>query len=662
MRRLPLALLSLAVGGLLACSVPTEGAVRSDEAELEAMALPGVDERLMDRSIDPCQDFYGFVCGNYASVQPPGTVRASRFGDLTQQRQVIVGEIVEGLKTAPRNETERKASAFTASCMEQPDARARDYLVGFRREIEAAASLTDVMRIVAKMHRAKPSHSHPLFAFLPTTSEGRRSSVGMQPGGYDYFQTDYANPEMVAGRVAKTAAEIRVADPQMFESDALRLAQAAVALEKQLADASAGESSLDARPLGQRGLEVVAPHLDWATYFHVLGAPDDLGEFPIWRLDWFAALDGILSTASLVDIKAYLVAQLYAPMASLLAPGDRTQLCQGYLMSKLADVVEPRFLEAAGVDEHAQGKARALYRAIVAEFDKELRVASFLDATTRAEAVVKLAKMGEAIAASRELDDLRGYEVDPDASWIENNVRLNERNFARALETHDAPPDLDHVSFPAPAVNAGYYPGENRVVIPGGILGGFFFSPAAPAFANFAAVGTVMGHEITHGFDSRGRQFDGNGAFRDWWSPAVNAEFERRAQCLVDQYDAFVLPGVVDPATGQLARVNGKNTLGENIADAGGLKLAFRASKVQGRNAGQTVAGFTPVQQFFVGYGQNYCEISPPESVLMQVQRGVHSPGRARVTLPLANMPEFAEAFQCAAGTPMAPVDRCQVW
>jgi endothelin-converting enzyme/putative endopeptidase len=198
----------------------------------------------------------------------------------------------------------------------------------------------------------------------------------------------------------------------------------------------------------------------------------------------------------------------------------------------------------------------------------------------------------------------------------------------------------------------------NEMVFPAGILQPPFFNKLAPETVNYGAIGMVVGHELTHGFDDQGRKYDALGNLADWWTPEVAKEFDRRAACVSRQYAGYEsLPGVT---------LNGDLTLGENIADLGGLKLAFAAMDAarRGEKADGAVAGFGPAQQFFVGYAQAWCAKYREEELRLRAVTDPHSPARFRVNGPLSNLPEFAAAFGCAEGTPMvrAAAERCEVW
>jgi putative endopeptidase len=660
------AALSFAVA---ACSsAPTsEEPFELDAAELTAMAVPGVDETALNRAVDPCTDFYEFACGGYVASLPADTQREVRsFSQLQKDQLAVLDRVVDEIMTAPRSDAERKAGAFFKSCMAEDTApKTTAYLTGFRAEIDAASTPAAIAEVVARMHRRGVSAFFALFATADSQRQGRSGTVAAFGAGYD-FSADYENEADRTRLVANRARAILAAEPSLGEAEANRIGAAAVKIEHSLFTAAAAVEAAAERPhpVGRRGLESAAPNVDWNAYFGMLGR-QSLGNFPVEGLSYFAALDTLLKTADPADLHAYLTSRWYGAAARVgLAPPApaRAGFCKSQLEFTMSDAIESRFLELAGVDARARAKARALWGAIVTAFEEELRNEPFLDVATRVEAEVKLGKMRGAIASSRRLDDFRGAVVNASDAFVVNVMSLRERDFEDGLSHIGRPLPLLHVDFPAPFVNASYDGSLNKINVPGGILGGYFFSASAPQLANFAAIGSVLGHELTHGFDNNGRQLDGDGVERDWWTPAVDSAFKERSQCLVDQYSAFTLDGVPDPVTGEApGHVNGAMTLGENIADNGGLKTAYRASKVEGRTS-PIVSGFTPSQQFFVGYGQLWCGKSAPAVASQGLAGDPHSPEKARVNLPLANFEAFSSAFQCKAGAPMAPAQRCGVW
>jgi putative endopeptidase len=237
-----------------------------------------------------------------------------------------------------------------------------------------------------------------------------------------------------------------------------------------------------------------------------------------------------------------------------------------------------------------------------------------------------------------------------------NMRRASANDAAYWFAKAEKPVDPDTWFMNPHEVNAYYNPPQNEIAFPAGILQPPFFAADAPKASNYGAMGMVMGHEITHGFDDEGRKYDGTGLMRDWWSDDAVNKFESAAQCVVDQYGTYEpLPEL---------KVNGELTLGENIADLGGARLAYRAYRqwVAEHGAEPEVTGLTPEQQFWVSFGQAWCTVSADQTVRVRVQTDPHSPPRFRINGPVVNLPEFSEAFQCPAGAPMHPTETCEVW
>jgi endothelin-converting enzyme/putative endopeptidase len=239
-----------------------------------------------------------------------------------------------------------------------------------------------------------------------------------------------------------------------------------------------------------------------------------------------------------------------------------------------------------------------------------------------------------------------------------NAIRATEFENRRELAKIGKPVDRGEFGMSPPTVNAYYSSSMNDINFPAGILQPPFYDPQATDAENYGHIGAIVGHELTHGFDDHGRQFDGNGNLADWWTGDDARKFEEKTDCEVKEYSSFT---AVDDA-----KVNGKLTLGENTADNGGLRLAYIAfledAKRKNIDLNQKQDGYTPLQQFFLGYGQNWCGATRPEQLRTQVQTDPHSPRQFRLDGVVQNMPEFGQAFGCKVGQPMMPANYCRVW
>ena len=279
---------------------------------------------------------------------------------------------------------------------------------------------------------------------------------------------------------------------------------------------------------------------------------------------------------------------------------------------------------------------------------------SWMTPATKKEALVKLHAIADKIGYPDHWRDYTSLSI-VRGDALGNSQRSNAFEFHRQMSKIGKPVDKSLWEMTPPTVNAYYNPLENNINFPAGILQPPFYSAKADAAVNFGGSGAVIGHELTHGFDDQGRQFDARGNLKDWWTPADAKSFEDRAQCIVDEYSGFT---AIDDV-----KLNGKLTLGENTADNGGLRIALMAYLA--RTADQpapTLDGFTPEQRVFLGWGQVWCENVRPERARMLAQINPHSPGHDRVNGVVSNMPEFQKAFACKADAPMVRKNQCRVW
>jgi putative endopeptidase len=318
-------------------------------------------------------------------------------------------------------------------------------------------------------------------------------------------------------------------------------------------------------------------------------------------------------------------------------------------------------LGRAYVEENFSAATKAQTVAMIGEieaaYEENLRTLDWMSEETRQRALVKLKGIVNKVGYP---DNWRDYSalavVRGDA--LGNALRASAFEFRRRLDKIGKPVERGEWGMTPPTVNAYYSERVNDINFPAGILQPPFYDADGDLAANYGGIGAVMGHEMTHGFDDQGRHFDVNGNLTDWWTAADAAAFEGRAACMVKEYGGFT---AVDDV-----KVNGKLTLGENIADNGGLSLAFTALRAALARSGrrQSVEGYTPEQRFFIGYAQTWCGNATPADERRRALTDSHSPGEFRVNGVVVNEPEFAKAFSCPAGAPMAPLPEnvCRVW
>jgi endothelin-converting enzyme/putative endopeptidase len=304
----------------------------------------------------------------------------------------------------------------------------------------------------------------------------------------------------------------------------------------------------------------------------------------------------------------------------------------------------------------AEGKARTLK--MVEEIEKALgrdtQSLAWMTPATKEQALIKLRAVINKIGYPDKLRDYSTVKI-ARGEAVGNDERATEFEVHRQLNQIGKPVDRSEWVMTPPTVNAYYNPPENSINFPAGILQPPFYDNRLDPAVNYGGVGSVIGHELTHGFDDQGRKFDPQGNLRDWWSPEDAKEFEKRAECFIQEYSAFTpLENV---------HLNGKLTLGENTADNGGLRLAFMAlmDSLDGKSQ-LKIDGFTPEQRFFLAWGQVWCQNVRPEAARLRAQTDPHSPGQYRVNGVLQNMPEFQQAFSCKVGQPMVRAPACRVW
>ncbi|HEU4539218.1 MAG TPA: M13 family metallopeptidase, partial [Polyangiaceae bacterium] len=310
------------------------------------------------------------------------------------------------------------------------------------------------------------------------------------------------------------------------------------------------------------------------------------------------------------------------------------------------------------VERHFGGSARddaqRMAVAVSEAFAARAAELPWMDADTRARALRKRERMLYLIGYP---ERFKAYDFAVDRrAFAANQLAARAHEVRRKLSKVGTTADRGEWVLSPPTVNAYYEPLMNHMAFPAGILQAPFYDPRAADVVNFGAVGMIVGHELTHGFDDEGSQYDEAGNLADWWRPETRRRFDEKGRCLAAQYDAYeTLPGV---------KLNGKLTLGENIADLGGAKLAFRAYRARRAGAPERLVadGYEEDQLFFIALGQAWCGKTSDEFARMLAQVDPHSPARFRVNGPLANLPEFARAFACPAGAPMAPVNRCEIW
>ncbi|HET8934841.1 MAG TPA: M13 family metallopeptidase [Polyangiales bacterium] len=682
------ALLSLvwsACGGAMtpAPSVSSPPPPAAKPAQQVSLADVGLDASKLDRTADPCHDFYRYACGAWLDRTeiPKDKAQFGTFNAIYDRNELILREILEQAAQDPGSDPVlQKLGAFYGSCMDEPaiekaGTSALAPLFAITSKVKDSRSLIDAIgQLHARGIRA-------LFALNPTQDKKDATQMIAQIGqsglglpDRDYYVDD--DPDKRALRDAYLA-HIENLFTLNGKPKASAKQAAANTMAIEIALAKTQKTRVELRDetgtynrIDREGLVKLAP-LPWDLYFERLGQPEirPINTVSVPYVEGFARLARSFSPAQLRD---YLDAQILITTAPALPKrfadeafeltkkltGQKEQRprwkrCISYVDKNLGELLAQPFIARAFAGESKQA-ALSLTQGITQAFAKNLDNVAWMDPATRDKARSKLSNMLSLIGYP---DRFRSYDyaVTPD-QFTATTIAAASFDVQYQLGRIGKPVDRREWQMTPPTVNAYYDPQLNEMCFPAGILQPPFYDVKSSVPVNFGAIGMVVGHELTHGFDDQGAQYDGGGKLSGWWPENVTTGFKSRTKCVADFYARYEpLPGI---------HLNGQLTLGENIADMGGVKLAFAAYRAAkgGADTQRVADGFSEDQQFFLALGQAWCTKVSPELERMKITVDPHSTPRFRVTGSLSNLPEFAEAWQCHAGAPMRPAQTCTVW
>ncbi len=644
-----------------------------------AHPIVGVDRRYMNLSASPCVDFYTYACGAFDKVPIPGEY--SSYGvnqEIDERNFAILKDILETSAKAggPNGSVAQRVGDFYAAGMDEAAIEKAGLapLQPLFDEIAAAKNADDLVRTIAHLQLQGVNAAltfevrvddKDTTAMIGAFAQG---GLGLPERDY-YFREDDASKDIRAAYVTHVARMLELAGDAPAAATAN--AGAIMALETRLAKASRTlverrDPEKNYNKFARGDLNRVAPNLGWETFLGAMGFPAAEKTLLVGQPEFFAALDGLLGSEPVATWRVYLRWHLLHEAAPYLGHAFVDENFAFY-SKKLSGTTElrPRWKRVMAATDQAIGedlaqlyvkrafspaaKARALemVKFHLQAMRNRIKAAAWMSEATKAAAYQKIDAMRTKVGYPDKWRDYRALTISRQP-YVLNVLAASQFESRRQLAKLGKPVDRDEWLMTPPTNNAYYEPTLNEMCFPAGILQPPFFDEKADDATNYGALASTIGHELTHGFDDQGRQYDADGNLKPWWNEDDVKKFEVRAELVAKQYDAFEpLPGL---------HIDGHQTLGENIADVGGLRVSYEAFHLATQNKRLApIDGFTPEQRFFIAFAQGWRTNERPEKIRLHIGSDVHSPVRWRVLGPVANFPEFRAAFNCTEPQPSWP-------
>jgi endothelin-converting enzyme/putative endopeptidase len=670
--------------------------VAASAGENTAPAAPaapiGFSPSILDKSVDPCVDFYEFACGGWrkANPIPADQSRWGRFNQLAERNREELRAILEQARDATRKRSaiEARVGDYYAACMDEAgiEARGVEPIRPMLARIDAIGTKGDLFRLLGE-HEAGGLPTLFRFGAAPDLHDSRQTIASFGQGGIglpdrdDYLKDDAKSREKrekYREHVARTLALLGDA-PDAAAAGAETVLKLETALAKAYLDRVAMRDPKNRdNPMRLEELKRLAPAYDWDAYLRATGAPA-FTKLNVTSKPYFEGTSPLVEATPIADWKTYLrwhVARAASPYLTDAFVKENYRFFREYLQG--AREIEPRYKRCVQSTDRAfgdalgqlyvektfgaDGKARmkSMIEAITAAIKEDIEGLDWLTAETKAKALAKLQAFGTSkVGYPDAWKDYSSVETRRD-DYLGNSLRAQVFEIRRAFARIDQPTDRTLWGMTPPTVNAYYNAANNEIVFPAGILQPPFFDRSMDDAINYGAIGVVIGHEYTHGFDDQGSKFDAVGNLANWWSDEDRKAFDERTSCIASQYSEYV---VVEDKTNGDVKLNGRLTLGENTADNGGMRVAYAAlQKSLAGKPREKVDGFTPEQRFFLGFANVWCQNVTEAESRQRAQTDPHSSGRYRVIGPVSNMPEFAKAFGCKKGQPMVRENACRAW
>ena len=650
----------------------------------------GFDLANLDRSISPCDDFFHFAAGGWIKNNPipPAYSRWGSFTILHNNNEDVLHGILEEAskdKNATAGSNWQKVGDFYASCMNESQIESAG-LKPLEAEFKRIADVKDIVTLQAEIAGLQRTGVNAIFGFgsEPDFKNSAQMIAAVGQGGLGLPDRDYYTREEDKDKKLRDAYLQHVTN--MFnllgDDSAIAAAEAKTVMSIETLLANASMHRVDLRdpdkvyhkmPVAK--LHEIAPNVSWDSFFKEVGAPA-VNEINVGQPDFFSAVNAALTSISLADWKTYMRWHLVHSVAPALPAkfveenfsfygqtleGQKEMLprwrrCVEATDRQLGEALGQVYVQRAFPPE-AKARALAMVKNLMAALRDDLSTLDWMGAATREQALKKLTAIQLKIGYPDKWRDYSGFRVDR-GPYVENARRGNDFENAYDVGKIGKPMDRGEWNMTPPTVNAYYNPLRNEIVFPAGILQAPFYDPNRDDAINYGAIGAVIGHELTHGFDDQGAKFDAQGNLKNWWTDEDLKNFQARGDCIVKQFDSFV----VEPGLNE----NGKLVEGESIADLGGLTISYNALQktLEGKPVPAAIDGFTPEQRFFLGWAQVWEGSTRPERMRVIVNTDPHPVDWFRVNGPMSNIPAFAKAFGCSANSVMVrpEAQRCRIW
>jgi len=652
-------------------------------------AAHGIDLTILDKTCKPCEDFYHYASGEWLAKNPVPAAYPSwgRFNELAERNRELLHQILEAAAAntkASAGSNEQKIGDFYASCMDEKQINAAG-AKPLDAEMARINGIQGTGDLQAEIARLQGMGAGALFEFSSTQDDKNSSQVigGADQGGLGLPDRDYYTKTDDKSKEIRQQYEEHITKMLALAGDdganASSEAKAIVGLETKLADASLTrverrDPEKTYHKMNRSDLRTLTPNWSWEDYFQEIGYTN-IDSVDVSAPKFFETVSQALKDTPLDTWKTYLRWHLVNSTAPYLSDPfvDENFNFNGRVLQGTKELL-PRWKRCVSATDRQLGealgqiyaqryfppeaKARALEMVnnLIDALHDDLQTLPWMGPATKKQAFAKLTAFARKIGYPDKWRDYSAFAVDR-GPYVLNQMHGSNFEFKRDLNKIGKPVDRTEWDMSPPTVNAYYNPEMNEIVFPAGILQPPFFDMNADDASNYGAMGAVIGHEMTHGFDDEGRKFDAQGNLRDWWTPEDEKNFNERAACVEKQFDNYVVQDDIHE--------NGKLVLGESIADLGGLNLAYRAlQKAEKGKKPALVGGLSADQRFYLSYAQIWASNDRPEFERLMVNTNPHPLARFRAIAAPSNMPEFAHAFDCKEGDAMArpTAIRCQIW